>query len=255
MFGPLPLPLVERRRMGLTSTAVSFPAATATVVDARTMRHIRGVLPLARRSHTVTNLPATLARAATELLPGPLQAAVELLRGTLGPPDLQQAAIDWLLEDIARLHRMMLDLERRLSDELRSKMDVQETFELVTQSLGNMARTAHRSRRRLMANVLVNGLADVDGDPIERRIFVRAVADLGVEHIELLDRFAKLHGTGAKFDITAAQRVLLNELAGRGFIRQEQASTYDGVLGLLHEAITDLGRRFLIYLQAPSADE
>lgn len=205
------------------------------------------------------NLPAVLARAAHELLPAPLQAAIELLNGTIAPgfapPDLEAAAVGALQDDVVRLYRLMIELRERLSAEITAKMDPIETLELATQTFSNMARTAHSERRRLMANVLVNGLSEPDADGAERRFFVRAVADLDVAHIDLLREFERLDGSGQELRLDDLDRALLFELVGRSMIHEERAAAWGGDIGLARQEISALGRRFLGYLRDPEGAE
>jgi hypothetical protein len=117
-----------------------------------------------------------------------------------------------------------------------------------------MQRTARSERRTLMSNVLVNGLRAAAVDPQggeERRFFVRAVGVLDLLHVDLLQRYEKLHGTGQVLQLTEVEQAARWELEARSLITIERASAYGGRLGVMHEAITDLGRRFLQFLRSP----
>jgi hypothetical protein len=192
-----------------------------------------------------------LERAAKALLPAPLKAAVELLSGTLAPASLSEVATETLQQDVVRLYQMMLRLRDELGSDISSKMDPVEALELITQTFDNMQRTARSERRALMANVLVNGLRASAVHPSfgadERRFFVRALADLDMLHIDLLHRYEK----GGLAGLTELEQAARWQLEARSLVSIERASAFGGKVGVMHEAITDLGRRFLDYLRSP----
>jgi hypothetical protein len=192
-----------------------------------------------------------LSRAAQAFLPAPIKAAIELLRDSIGPPNLEKVATEMLQEDVVRLHRQMVQLNHRLTDEVRVKMDPIETLELVTQTLTNMARTASRDKRRAMSNVLVNGLDRVDVSALERRLFVRATADLDMAHIDLLRRYEQAQQNLETLILSEHEQALAHELAGRSLLVRVESAAYGGALVLAYEGVTDLGRRFLEHLREP----
>lgn len=168
-----------------------------------------------------------------------------------------------LQEDVVRLHQQLDELRRRLSDELMGKMDPVETFELVTQTLSNMATTSSRNRRRLMSNVVVNGLEDVAADQVERRLLVRAVADLDMAHVDLLRRLTKDLTAGREWD-PEQDRVLAHDLLRHGLLVDRDPFVFggegfgagagfgDGSGGSGRQAhVSERGRRFLAYLAEP----
>lgn len=195
-----------------------------------------------------------LKRAVKSFLPAPLKAAVELATSTIGPPSLTDAVIEALQHDVVRLYDLMVQLGRELAGDVSSKMDPIETLELITQTFDNMQRTARTERRALMTNVLVNRLRAAAVQPSEadeRRFFVRAVGDLDLLHIDLLGRYEKLHGSGTTIQLGELEQAARWELEARSLVSIERASAYGGKLGVMHEEITDLGRRFLTFLRAP----
>src|SRR5690349_1014763 len=122
----------------------------------------------------------TLARAGAQLLPSPLKALATAIGGLLGRPDLGDAAVSALQEDVVRLHRQVIDAVAGLDADVKAKTDPVEVVELTMQTVSNMGRTAYADKRVLMAKVLLYGIEHPDVGTTERRLFVRAVADLDI---------------------------------------------------------------------------
>jgi hypothetical protein len=196
-----------------------------------------------------------LARAASEFLPDVLKAALTVVAPMFAPPDLREATINALLEDMTRLYRLMHEMSARLSAEVVGKMSPVETLELAVQTVANMERTAMSERRALMANVLVNGLSDPTTSALERRVFVRLIGNLDLPHVELLRVYEADHGTGRRHQQNDVHQAVVTELIGLGLIRRETAATADGHVGILREEITELGRRFLAHLCEPGDND
>ena len=119
-----------------------------------------------------------------------------------------------------------------------------------------------------MARVLLHGIESPDADPLERRLFVRAVAELEGDHVALLQVTSGRASGGPSHQIADdARHALIADLVGRGFLSRterlvqrgapthvpaEGPSTYDRPPEITtRHRITKLGSRFLDYLAEP----
>lgn len=208
-----------------------------------------------------------LADALVELLPAPLQSIWALVGDKLGRPDLAEAAVAALQEDVVRLHQQIGAVVGALSAEAAAKLDAEEVIELALQTHANFHRTTHREKRQRMAHVLLHGI-DPEADPLERRLFVRAVAELEADHVEMLQATSGRAWVGPGSEIAAdARRTLTADLVARGFVSRterlvqrgspshvhaEGPATYDRPPEITTQhRITKLGARFLEYLGEP----
>jgi len=191
---------------------------------------------------------------AKELLPGPVSAALVMLEPLWAPPNIRDMAIAALQDTMVYLRNLMVKLHEQRGAEIAKKVTFEEALELTTQTLANMGRTANHEKRRMMANVVVNGLADADAIARRRHHFVRSIADLEVGHIDLLRDFADLHGTGRELQLDEVQQVMLADLTARKFIGRYAQPAANVYTAMEHQTITDLGRDFLAYVQEPNFD-
>lgn len=196
-------------------------------------------------------------------VPAPMQAV--LAAAGIGPPvagakdrRLQWSILEALLDEVSRLHRLLIAHEGQL---LRTA-SLEEVQELCLQTLSNYTRTFNREKRSRMTNVLVNGLALVDAETTARRHFVRAVAELDTEHVDLL-RHAVQQGTilGDRGSVTWG---LLEQLSAWGFVYRDHETMgrfvtakaeWEAIEDMFHghkiEAKPDLGEWFLRHLAEP----
>ena len=192
--------------------------------------------------------------AAKALVPGPLKAALVVLDPLWAPPNATDMAIAALQDTVVYLSDLMGKLHERHGHEIKKRVNFEEIHELTMQTLANMGRTANREKRQMMAHVLVNGLADADAIARRRHYFVRTIADLEVGHIDLLRNFADLHGTGRELQLDEIQQVMLADLTARKFIGRYSQPAANVYRAMEHQAISDLGRAFLAYVQEPDLD-
>lgn len=197
-----------------------------------------------------TDLAKTAKNALLELAPSPMKAIAIMLGGLLGRPDLNEVATAALQEDVVRLHQRIEEAVSNLSDEVRAKIDPLEALELTIQTVANMGRTAQQEKRALMTHVLVNGLTHPEHETTERRLFVRAVADLDVAHIELLRKVSA--SAIRRGDETEVSVSLLTEMVSMGLITQAARGAGDRHGRRTEYRISNLGRRFVGHLQEPA---
>jgi hypothetical protein len=196
-----------------------------------------------------------LAKVATSIACSPASHALRVIGVALGKPDLAAQAIDVLQEDIVRLYSLVQEHIARIDEELRAKIDGIELAEVVLQSATNMGQTASVEKRRLMQNVVLNGLEDLHDAVFERRLFVQAVLDLDLMHIDFLKDASEQHIVDPVLEeLTPA---IVQPLVARGFLVSIQSSTgfsFDAPDRLpvsTSYEITPLGQRFLSYLASP----
>lgn len=200
----------------------------------------------------MTDLPRPY-EAAKELL-GPFSAALVMIEPLWAPPNMRDIAISALLEQTTYLYNLLVKLNDRLGAEILAKVGFEETIEITMQTLANMGRTVNREKRRMMAHVVVNGLARTEADARRRRHFVRAIAELDVGHIDLLRDFADLHGTGKQIQLDEIQQAMLAELTARKFIGRFAQPAANVYVALEFQTVSDLGRDLLAYVQEPDLD-
>jgi len=187
----------------------------------------------------------------------PLGATLSILSEALGQPDLGDDAIRALQEDVVRLYQMIVAAVKELNEDIRSKIDPIELSEVVTQSFVNMGRTASSEKRRLMTNVVVRGVDPSAATVDERRLFVRAIADLDLLHVDVLRRATDNERiTHADDDLG---RATVETLVVHGFVRRVLASqpAFDINIAIApptHYFRTALGARFLTFLSEPDLD-
>jgi hypothetical protein len=183
----------------------------------------------------------------------PITASLRVIGIALGQPDLDAAATQALQEDVVRLYAMILQHVSRLDEDMKAKVDAVELGEVITQSFVNMGRTASSQKRLLMTNVVVNGIDPKAADRTELRIFVHAIADLDLAHVDLL-RIAAARGDDVveppDGDLGSA---LVQPLVARGFVIVAPVTIGDESHSLFSQRyeITDLGRRFVSFLENP----
>jgi hypothetical protein len=144
-----------------------------------------------------------------------LKAFGHLLGALLGRPDLEATTMATLHADVIHLYERIESAMSQLTEDVRSKVDPVEALELIVQTVSHMGQTAQTEKRRLRSNVAVHGLTNPQTDPVERRLFVRAIAELDIAHVALLHR---IHVTTQLFQFR--EKALLGELVQRGFVER-----------------------------------
>ena len=107
----------------------------------------------------------------------------EALAHAVGGPDLAATETAAILEQFEFLQRTLTE---RIDEIRAAGVTTEEAYELAHQTMAHMARAARDEKRRLLLNVLVNGLTDPSGNTRTRRIFLRLVDDLDVDHVAIL---------------------------------------------------------------------
>jgi hypothetical protein len=169
-------------------------------------------------------------------------------------PDLEEAALRVLQEDVVRLNEKILTAVARLDEEVRAKIDPIELVEVVAQSYVNMGRTASGDKRALMRNVLINGIDPTATSKAELHLFVRAVAELELEHIALL----RMTSPGERIGLSGAdlELALIHALVSHGFVKAVAGAAFavDSSITLpppITYQVSELGGRFLEFLRTP----
>lgn len=209
--------------------------------------------------------------------------AIHKARKTLDglAPDIDRATTETLLEGyaehaqaIASIQRQLQERDdqafadlygklRSLTDRIEGLVNVEETTELILQTIRHHARTTNAEKHRLMNNVLVNGIERVSDDAALRRHFVRMIAELELDHVRVL-RFVEKYSDGldaadvprpevvhVRPGLSAIDLALIVELQPRG-MTSGNAQPPPDLAGMAR--ITPLGRQFLAYLREPPTD-
>jgi hypothetical protein len=213
----------------------------------------------------MSDIEKRLKDAARELIDNPLLNAIAVLFGGLAP-DMDLITLNALRDDNVRLYQMIRDGLAALDDEARRRINAEEAMELAIQTYHNMGRTVLRDKRAQMITVCVHGILRPDDDAAEKRLFVRAIADLDTSHVAMLKRAHESSFHGALI-ARPIQRSLITELIARGFMqrtekkpdlrnRESLESLYDALKREREDgdrwtiySLTALGQRFVHHLQ------
>jgi hypothetical protein len=218
----------------------------------RAARYVRWVSEEKSKDLVQTAQKQALVDAMKALTPGPIQALTKLIGALLRRPELGGLALAALQDDVVRLYERIEAAISGLDAEVRGKIDPVEAVDLAAQTLSNMGRTAYAEKRELMARVLIHGLKHPEIAATERRLFVRAIADLDVAHVALLQR---LHTFSVEYNTRSdSGNSFLAELVQRGFaVRVEKLSPNEKdkrnpIKVRVEHAQSKLGARFLKFL-------
>lgn len=118
--------------------------------------------------------------------------------------DVEGEIRNYLLSEVPRLWQELKRIDR-------SKIAEENLRDIILQTLLNYLDEAKEEKRRLMTNVAVNGFRAEDYDPVMHRLFVRAVAELEPEHVDVLNRLTSSWENPRGV-------VFLWELVARGFV-------------------------------------
>ena len=207
-------------------------------------------------------------------VPG-IGSVVELV-GSLLDPDrrIQLAAMitDYVLSELPRMKRL---LEQRCQAIEASGCSPVEAQIIAFQTIEAQKRTLDDEKRRLLTNVLVNGLCVARWNKAKHRLLIRLTSELEPEHIERLRQLTQRNYIGMRRwpelseeeeserleawrEITPA---LTGELVARGLIDEKLESKRSGARAIGERAgdlkletkheIAKLGRELLDHLRDP----
>ena len=196
----------------------------------------------------------------------------ELIEALIDPSKSQKIDRAITAHVLSELPRMKRLLEERIADVEASGCTLPEAQVVAYQTIEAQKRALDGEKRRLLANVLVNGLTSDDWDKARHRLFIRFASELEPEHIHLLRRHVELLASSVRrttkdparspdtpknVEATEVRLALLQELVARGLLAHNAGAEKNPVYrhpDAEHEKkmhATPLGSRFIRYLRDP----
>lgn len=146
------------------------------------------------------------------------------------------------------MQRLFDGISERIAHAEARSWNAEEVMELALQTTLNYRRTTRQEKRRLMTNVLLNGLSESKWRGARVELFSRAVAELSLAHIDLFqDLTGRLLQSGVRMGLAQGLVGFGFAQADKSEFRRKRIRHPDG----RKYRTTELGGEFLAFLRDP----